>query len=255
MKKSRINSVPIKFIILYLSLSIMIQNHSVAQESKSSVYDFIATSDNQFIRYGIWYSHKENKRGSVILLNGRREFMEKYAETIRELNQRGFDVYSLDWRGQGLSSRMLANRNKGFIKNYNNYLNDLNLFVSKIVQPDAANPLVILAHSMGGHIALRFIHEHPEIADKTVLVSPMINILTSPLPGWFVRLIAWIATKAGLDHAYIIGSGDYTVEKFKGNRLTSDPERFMDENRAIKENPDLAWAARPMDGCQLHLNP
>ena len=166
--------------------------------------------------------------------------MEKYAETIRELNQRGFDVYSLDWRGQGLSSRMLANRHKGFIKNYNNYLNDLNLFVSKIVQPDAANPLVILAHSMGGHIALRFIHEHPEIADKTVLVSPMINILTSPLPGWFVRLIAWIATKAGLDHAYIIGSGDYTVEKFKGNRLTSDPERFMDENRAIKKNPDLA---------------
>lgn len=240
MKKSRINSVPIKFIILYLSLSIMIQNHSVAQESKSSVYDFIATSDNQFIRYGIWYSHKENKRGSVILLNGRREFMEKYAETIRELNQRGFDVYSLDWRGQGLSSRMLANRHKGFIKNYNNYLNDLNLFVSKIVQPDAANPLVILAHSMGGHIALRFIHDHPKLVDKAVLVSPMIDILTSPLPGWFVRLIAWIATKAGLDHAYIIGSGDYTVEKFKGNRLTSDPERFMDENRAIKENPDLA---------------
>ncbi|OQY12940.1 MAG: hypothetical protein B6I30_03840, partial [Desulfobacteraceae bacterium 4572_187] len=214
MKKSRINSVPIKFIILYLSLSIMIQNHSVAQESKSLVYDFIATSDNQFIRYGIWYSHKANKRGSVILLNGRREFMEKYAETIRELNQRGFDVYSLDWRGQGLSSRMLANRHKGFIKNYNNYLNDLNLFVSKIVQPDAANPLVILAHSMGGHIALRFIHEHPEIADKVVLVSPMIDILTWPLPGWLVRLITRVAIKAGLDHAYVIGSDDYTVEKF-----------------------------------------
>lgn len=240
MKKSRINSVPIKFIILYLSLSIMIQNHSVAQESKSLVYDFIATSDNQFIRYGIWYSHKANKRGSVILLNGRREFMEKYAETIRELNQRGFDVYSLDWRGQGLSSRMLANRHKGFIKNYNNYLNDLNLFVSKIVQSDAANPLVILAHSMGGHIALRFIHEHPEIADKVVLVSPMIDILTWPLPGWLVRLITRVAIKAGLDHAYVIGSDDYTVEKFKGNRLTSDPERFRDENKAISENPDLA---------------
>jgi len=218
----------------------MIQNHSVAQESKSLVYDFIATSDNKFIRYGIWYSHKANKRGSVILLNGRREFMEKYAETIRELNQRGFDVYSLDWRGQGLSSRMLANRHKGFIKNYNNYLNDLNLFVSKIVQPDAANPLVILAHSMGGHIALRFIHEHPEIADKVVLVSPMIDILTWPLPGWLVRLITRVAIKAGLDHAYVIGSDDYTVEKFKGNRLTSDPERFRDENKAISENPDLA---------------
>lgn len=218
----------------------MIQNHSTDQESKSCFYDFMTPSDKHPIRYGIWYSHNETKRGSVILLNGRKEFMEKHAETIGELNQRGFDVYSLDWRGQGLSSRMLANRHKGFIKNYDSYINDLNLFVRKIVQPKAAIPLVILAHSMGGHIALRFIHEYPEIADKVILVSPMIDILTSPLPGWLVRLMARVAIKAGLNHAYIIGSGDYTVEKFKGNRLTSDPERFRDEHKAILENPDLA---------------
>jgi lysophospholipase len=218
----------------------MIQNHSAAQEKKSAVYNFMATSDNQHIRYGIWYSHNQKKRSSVVLLNGRKEFMEKYAETIRELNQRGFNVYSLDWRGQGLSSRTLANRHKGFIKNYDNYLDDLNLFISKIVQPEATSSLIILSHSMGGHIALRFIHDHPKLVDKAVLVSPMIDISTSPLPGWFIRFIAWIAIKAGLNHSYIIGSGDYTVEKFKDNRLTSDPERFMDENEAIAENPDLA---------------
>ena len=236
----RINEVPIKFIILSLGFLLMIQNHSVAQEKKHSVYHFMTTSDNQQIRYGIWYSHSEKKRGSVILLNGRKEFMEKYAETIRELNHRGFNVYSLDWRGQGLSSRMLANRHKGFIKNYKNYLNDLNLFISKIVKPEAATPLIILSHSMGGHIALRFMHEHPELVDKAVLVSPMIDILTSPLPRWLVRLVAWGAIKADLDHAYIIGSGDYTVEKFKDNRLTSDPKRFMDEHKAIVGNPGLA---------------
>jgi lysophospholipase len=219
----------------------MAQNHSTTQEKKISDYNFMTTSNNQHIRYGIWYSYNEKKRGAVLLLNGRKEFMEKYAETIRELNQKGFNVYSLDWRGQGLSSRMLANRHKGFIKNYDNYLYDLNRFVIKIVQPEAsAIPLIILAHSMGGHVALRFIHEHPELVDKAVLVSPMIDILTSPLPGWFVRLIARVAIVVGLDHAYIIGSGDYTVEKFKNNRLTSDPERFMDENKAIAKNPDLA---------------
>jgi len=227
-------------IVLYLGLFLMIQNHSAAQERKSSGYNFMTTSDNQQIRYGIWYSHHPKKSGSVILLNGRKEFMEKYAETIRELNQRGFNVYSLDWRGQGLSSRMLANRHKGFIKNYDTYLDDLNLFIRKIVWPQAAIPLIFLSHSMGGHIALRFIHEYPDLVDKAVLVSPMIDILTSPLPGWFVRLITWVAIKAGLDHAYIIGSGDYAVEKFKDNRLTSDPKRFTDENKAIVENPDLA---------------
>lgn len=226
--------------MLYLCLFLMIQDHSAAQERTSSGYNFITTYDNQQIRYGVWYSYNDKKRGSVILLNGRKEFMEKYAETIRELNQRGFDVYSLDWRGQGLSSRILANRHKGFIKTYDNYLNDLDRFVSKIVRPEATIPLIILSHSMGGHIALRFMHEHPELVDKAVLVSPMIDILTSPLPGWLVRVIAWGAIKAGLDHSYIIGSGDYTVEKFKDNRLTSDPARFRDEHKAIVENPGLA---------------
>jgi lysophospholipase len=217
----------------------MIQNYSPTQENKSRFYDILTTSDDQYIRYGIWYTHVEKKRGSVILLNGRKEFMEKHAETVGELNHRGFDVYSLDWRGQGLSSRILAKRHKGFIKNFDSYITDLKLLFSKIIQPTTVMPLVILAHSMGGHIALRFIHEYPKIVDKVVLVSPMIDILTRPFPGWLVRLIVRVAIKTGLDHMYVIGSGDYTVEKFKGNRLTSDPERFQDENKAILENPDL----------------
>jgi lysophospholipase len=262
MIKIRINTVSIKFIMLYLGLFLMIHNHSAAQEKKSSVYKFMTTSDNQYVRYGIWYSHTPPKKGSVILLTGRKEFMEKYAETIRELNQRGFNVYSLDWPGQGLSSRRLANRHKGFIDNYDNYLTDLELFVGKIVQPEAAIPLIILSHSMGGHIALRFIHEHPKLIDKAVLISPMIDILTSPLPGWFVRLITRVAMKAGLDHAYVMGSGDYTVEKFKNNKLTSDPERFMDEIKAIEENPDLAiggvtygWLSATFDSIDILTEP
>ena len=123
----------------------MAQNHFPAQENKFRFYDVMTTSDNHYIRYGIWYSHNQKKRGSVFLLNGRKEFMEKHVETIGALNQRGFDVYSLDWRGQGLWSRMLANRHKGFIKNYDTYIDDLKLFVRNIVQPKAPTPLAILA--------------------------------------------------------------------------------------------------------------
>ena len=124
------------------------------------------------------------------MLNGRREFMEKYRETIGELIERDFDVYSLDWRGQGLSSRMLANRHKGFIEDFDIYLNDLQMFVSNIVIPKAIDPLIILAHSMGGHIALRFIHDHPKMVERAVLTAPMIDILTSPLSRWFASFIS-----------------------------------------------------------------
>ena len=235
-------NISIKRILIYLVLLMMVQHNSAANEKIFTPFGMLTTGDNYSIRYGIWLGNKDDRRGSVILLAGRTEFMEKYAETIGELNQRGFDVYSLDWRGQGLSSRLLANRHKGFVEAYNDYIGDLVLFMDKIVKPQAVSPIVILAHSMGGHIALRYLHDHSGDIERAVLVSPMIDILTSPCPRWFVRFLMHIANKAGWDHKYVIGSGDYSPddEKFENNRLTSDPDCFWDEKKAIEKNPDLA---------------
>ena len=44
-------------------------------------------------------------RGICVLLNGQTEFIEKYFEVIDELRGRGFTVATMDWRGQGGSSR------------------------------------------------------------------------------------------------------------------------------------------------------
>jgi lysophospholipase len=218
----------------------MVQRNGIAKEIKFSTFDFITTADQRFLRYGIWPISKEKRKGSILLLVGRGEFLEKYSETIGDLNQKGFDIYSFDWRGQGLSSRMLANRHKGFIDNYDIYLNDLQVFFDKIVKPEAARPLIIIAHSMGGHLALRFLHDHPDTADMAVLTSPMIDIFKYSLFRRLVKLMTCIAVKSGFSHAYTVGSGDYTDEKFIGNQRTSDPVRFMDAVKAIEKQPDLA---------------
>lgn len=215
-------------------------NISMAKQKMVTSYDVMKTPDKSTIRFGTWRCQTEERRGSIVLLNGRREFMEKYTETIGELMHRGFDVYSLDWRGQGLSTRMLANRHKGFIEDFDIYLNDLKMFFRNIVMPRAVDPLIILAHSMGGHIALRFIHDHPGMADRLVLTSPMIDIFTSPAYRWFAGFVARAADKAGFKREYVFGSGGDADEKFEGNRLTSDPVRFMETQKKIAENPDLA---------------
>lgn len=239
-QKFRTSDVIVKLIFLCSGILFMIQNNCTAEERSFLPYRFLTTPDQQSLRYGVWYSQKEKPKGSILLLNGRREFMEKYSETIEKLNHEGFNVYSLDWRGQGLSSRMQANRHKGFIDDYDVYLNDLSLFVTKIVAPESIHPLIIIAHSMGGHIALRFMHDHPDVADMAVLTSPMIDIFRSSLSRAFVKLFTKIAIKTGFGHCYAIGSGDYTDEKFKDNDLTSDPVRFKDAKKAIAKNPDLA---------------
>ena len=48
------------------------------------------------------------ERGTIVLLTGRSDYMERYFETMRDLVARGFCVASFDWRGQGGSDRRQA---------------------------------------------------------------------------------------------------------------------------------------------------
>jgi lysophospholipase len=226
----------------------------------ASPYGTIETHDRQMLRCGVWPCGSDMRHGSVLLLGGRSEFMEKYGETIADLHRRGFDVFSFDWRGQGLSSRLTDDPLKGYVASYDDYVKDLEVVVDRWVRPAARIPLMILAHSMGGHIALRYVRDHPGIIDRAVLVSPMIDILPGGLLRRAARLITRLAIRARRDRAYMIGYGPESMEdsRFRGNRLTSDPVRFRVSQAAIAATPELAlggitygWLAATFDSIDL----
>jgi lysophospholipase len=204
--------------------------------------EYFTTQDGICIRYGIWHCAAGHVRGSVVLLHGRNEFLEKYLETIGDLNRKGFDVYSFDWRGQGLSQRLLPDRLKGHIKNYACYLQDLKDFFTQIIQPNAVQPLVFLAHSMGAQIALRFLHDHLGLVDRVILTAPLIDIKTGFYPRWLIKSLTWMALRTGFAGAFVpeVKNRNSLKRTFEGNLLTSDPERFLVEKKAAAGNPDLA---------------
>ena len=88
-------------------------------------------------------------RGSVVLSPGRTEPIEKYFEVVRELTGRGLVVLAHDWRGQGLSERMLPDRLAGHAQGFEAYLGDytalLDAFAARLPRP-----WIGFAHSMGG---------------------------------------------------------------------------------------------------------
>ena len=95
-------------------------------------------------------------RGTVCILQGRAEFIEKYFETISDLRRRGFAVVAFDWRGQGLSGRQLANPGKGHVRSFSDYRRDLEAIrATRCSSPTCRSRISPLAHSMGGAIALR----------------------------------------------------------------------------------------------------
>ena len=197
--------------------------------------------DGAVIRYAWWRG--DGAAGTVVYFNGRTEFIEKNIETVQELRTRGFDVWTLDWRGQGLSQRVLANRHKGHIEDYQQHLNDLRLFFRDYVDPKARGRQILLAHSMGGHIALRLLHDMPDRFERAVLSSPMVDIHASnAIVRGGLGLLGWFGGWPTLAKAYIPGTGDYGADnrRFKDNVLTSDEARFRLMHAMVDANPDVA---------------
>ena len=206
-------------------------------------FDTFTTRDHLAVRWGHAPAAVSPDRGTVVFFNGRTEYMEKYAEVVEELNQRGFEAYSCDWRGQGLSDRMLADSQKGYVACFEDYLDDLDQLMAILQSRRAPSPFILLGHSMGGHIAIRFLERYPERFIRVILTSPMIDI---QLPGFLPRsLLRWLARTAvrkGLQGAYVPGAGGVNARdrRFEGNPLTSDRVRFERNVAMIQRDPRLA---------------
>lgn len=216
------------------------------------------------LRFGKLDALGKRARGVVLLLNGRSEFLEKYVEVALELSSRGYMVLSFDWRGQGLSVRELENRQKGYVKTFDDYLEDLAIFYERIVYEKVVKPLALpvtlMAHSMGGHLALRFMHDNPGAILRAVLVSPMVDIVTHPFPSIVAQYIADLACTAGFGEFYVMGGTNYDPGKvpFESNLLTHDRDRFKNEKKLIAARSDLAlgdvtyaWLKAAFDSIQL----
>jgi len=200
------------------------------------------THDGLKIRFDTYACGAKTCRGIVVLLGGRSEFIEKYRETVDQLLLRRFDVVTFDWRGQGMSDRMLPNRYKGYVETYDDYLKDLTRFMDIYVPQKEDGPVLMLAHSMGGHIALRYLHDQPGRVAKAVLTSPLIDIAGSGMLKQTLKTIVKIAVRSGFKTFYATRANDFDPSKkcFTGNRLTRDPHRFQRTIQMIAHNPDVA---------------
>jgi len=203
----------------------------------------IKTPDGVTLRIGRW-EPPPGRRGTVVILQGRAEYIEKYFETVRDLRARGFAVATFDWRGQGLSDRALADRRKGHVKNFGQYALDLGAFMEQVVLPDCPPPYFALGHSMGAANMIASCHDGSRWFERIVLSAPMIALnpgkLTS-VAGPFTRVMRML----GRGTAYVPTGSDAAsgAENFIGNVLTSDPVRFARNAAVLQEAPELGLGA------------
>jgi lysophospholipase len=201
---------------------------------------FLDLPDGAHLRHACWEPASAPK-ATLLMLNGRSEFIEKYDELARSWTDRGYRVFSLDWRGQGLSTRPLPQRERHYVKDFGEFADDLAFFVDRVVLPRRVGPSVMYAHSMGGHIATRYLATESKLYDAVVLSAPMAGFATGALPNWAVRPLARNMVAAGLATSYAFGHGDYDPAKqnFVTNPVTHDIRRWAIHHQWYRVNPEL----------------
>jgi len=181
-----------------------------------------------------------------MLVSGRSEFIEKYFEVIADLQNRGFAVATMDWRGQGLSERLLPVREKGHIRDFGVFGSDLSLFTDEIVRKRLPGPYILLAHSMGGAPSLQMLADGDDRYCCAVLCSPMTRLFDNVFKKIGVRALAEAASRIGLSRYAIAGAKEHSMA-FEGNVLTSDRVRH-ERFRALQSAAPNATIREPTYG-------
>lgn len=199
-------------------------------------------ADGVRLRIGWWPAAADvPTRGTVLLFPGRTEYIEKYGPAAREYTSQGYALITIDWRGQGLTARAMTDRRLGHVISFDEYQRDLAALLETARAQGLPDPFFLVAHSMGGCIGLRALHEGLPVR-AAAFSAPMWGIhmewwepplawasaLAAPLPGLGGKL----TPRTYLDHALY-------VDPFEGNDLTTDREMWDFMRRQLDTYPDL----------------
>ena len=228
----------------------------VANGPQDGAAFWLTTVDGVRIRAALWNGGA--KRGTVVLLPGRTEYVEKYGRCAGVLATAGYATLSVDWRGQGLADRVCKDRMVGHVGDFAEYQADMAALLDFAAARGLPQPFYLMAHSMGGCIGLRSLMAGLPFR-AAVFSAPMWGILMADWMQPVAKVLATSSRWLALDHRYAPGTGPITYvtsAPFDGNTLTTDAEMWdYMRQQAISHpelslgGPSLGWLKAAMAEC------
>ena len=202
---------------------------------------WVSASDGVRLRLAAW--QRPQARGTVLLVPGRTEYIEKYGRAAGELARRGLATLVIDLRGQGLAERLSDDPMLGHVGHFSDYQRDMAAMIATARAQALPRPWYLLAHSMGGCIGLRAAIEGLEVAG-CVFSAPMWGIHMRPALRPFAWAMGWAGVHLGLGEHYAPGSGvgaqSYVLSApFETNLLTRDREMYAWMIAHLRRHPEL----------------
>jgi len=187
---------------------------------------------------------------------GRGDAYEKYLETFEHWRGRGWCVTAADWRGQAGSGRLGTDAVTGHVDDFALWIRDLAALWQDWAS-ERQGPLVLVGHSMGGHLALRAAVERALEPSPAALVlsAPMLDVLPEILPAFVKHIAARAMCAVGEPRrrAWKWSERPGEVPAFRQALLSHDDARYADELWWRRERPELVmgpgswgWVAAAM---------
>lgn len=224
---------------------------------KGAQVAFLETADGVKLRYATFPKGEGAPRGTICLVQGRSEFIEKYFETIADFQSRGFAVATFDWRGQGGSQRLIGNPRMGYVETFDDYWTDLKSFHGTVLLPDCPPPYHLVGHSMGGLVSLYAGMRDRMMFERIFVSSPMVGLATPVMGmGGWARVFR-VLTLLGLGRLpFSRGNTDKppSASSFAGNPVTSDAKRYRRMVDVLEARPDLIIGAPTLRWSGAALN-
>lgn len=183
----------------------------------------------------IHYAHfttNQKARECIVILPGKGEPIEKYAEVVHSLNfgltYGRYQYFLMDHRGQGSSERLIPEDSyKGHVDYFENYILDVKEFMDEVVSHSGCDNSYLLAHSMGAGIGIALDMEYPGYFKKMGLISPMLKVKTTPYPYAVARAMVKANVFLGKKKEFAPGQETWTGERdFEKNKFTNSEVRY-----------------------------
>jgi lysophospholipase len=154
---------------------------------------FLQSFDGRKLHY--YYALCPEEKGSIVMSHGFCEFAGKYHELMYYFYQMGYSVFFVEYRGHGLSERdpQITEPDKVHVRDFMEYVKDLHSFVEQVVREKSlSHRYWLFGHSMGGCVAALYLETYPDVFQKAVLSSPMLQMNFGKFSDWQVSLLmAW----------------------------------------------------------------
>jgi alpha-beta hydrolase superfamily lysophospholipase len=145
--------------------------------------------------YYQWWAPEHTPRAVILVVHGAAEHSGRYRRFAEHFVDRGYAVAAPDHIGHGRSEG-----DRGYVRNFADYVDTLDRFLSIVRDGFPGAPVVLLGHSMGGLISTCYLLQNQDAFAGCILSGPAIKTELEP-PWWqrtLIQLFSIVLPKLGV---------------------------------------------------------